>query len=222
VTGALLLLALGWSLLLGAAALAPRTGGAGFCAALAAGAALALATRADPPRRRPAAWLALLALGGVAGAGLQPAALAGIAHAGLALGLPAEAAPPQGRAPLWLWLAAVCLAPVFEELLYRERLLPELARRFGELPGLVLSSAAFALPHLEPWSVLGTFLVGLALGALMRRTAAVSLCIGLHAGLNLAALHPTAVRSLPACGAALVGAAALVAAAQLARRSGAP
>lgn len=218
-TGALLALAWGWGLLLVAAALVPRAGGSALPVALLAGAALALATRAHAPRRGPAARVALLALGGVAGVGLQPTALAGIAHAGLALGLPAQDAPPQGRAPLWLWVSAVLLAPVFEELLYRERLLPALAGRLGEGRGLVLSSAAFALPHLEPWSLLGTFLVGLALGALMRRTGAVGLCIGVHAGLNLAALQPTAVRSLPADGAALIGAAALAVATWLARRS---
>jgi hypothetical protein len=60
-------------------------------------------------------------------------------------------------------VSLVALAPIFEELVYRGRLLPALRARIRLLPAIVASSALFAIPHLDRWSVLGTFLVGLAL-----------------------------------------------------------
>ena len=46
---------------------------------------------------------------------------------------------------------------------------------------------AFALPHVQPWAVLGTFLVGCGLGSVERHSRRLGLCIGIHAGLNAAA-----------------------------------
>jgi membrane protease YdiL (CAAX protease family) len=67
-------------------------------------------------------------------------------------------------------------------------LLPPLCARLGAAPANDLTSGLFAIPHAEPWSVLGTFLVGLLLGAVYVASGSISLCIGLHAGLNLASL----------------------------------
>jgi membrane protease YdiL (CAAX protease family) len=120
-----------------------------------------------------------------------------------------------------LLVAVLGLAPVFEELLYRERLLLALRTRTGALLAVTISSLLFALPHLEPWSVLTTSLVGLALGALMLASGSVALCIGLHAGLNLAAIVcgiPPARFVLPERLALLCGLALLVVAALAARR----
>jgi membrane protease YdiL (CAAX protease family) len=130
----------------------------------------------------PAAALLAAAAGFVA----LPAWLAGAALAGAALGLaPPPPAPPPAPVD---WLAHALLAPLFEELLYRERLLPALRARLGAPFALVLSSAAFAAPHLEAWSVLTTFGVGLALGALLLASGRVGPSIAAHAGLNAAAL----------------------------------
>lgn len=186
---ALLLVFCSWSLLLVAGPLAQlglARDAALFATFLLATLLAVLVRPRRPPRRRSVSAL-LLGMGLLAGFATFPAWLGLIAGTGLALGLtPALPVPPGAGAPL-LWLSSVGLAPVFEELVYRERLLPALARRFGARSALVLSSAAFALPHLEPWTVLATFLVGLALGAVMQATGAVALCIGLHMGLNLAA-----------------------------------
>ncbi len=185
---AVLLLLSGWCLLLGAAALV-EIGVRREVALLAAfllGTLLVVATRPRGPRRG-ASWLVFWT-GLLAGFATFPAWVGLIAGIGLSLGLkPGLPNPPGAGTPL-LWITTVGLAPVFEELLYRERLLPALDRRLGALPAVGLSSAAFAVPHLEPWTVLATFLVGLGLGAVMLRTGAVVLCIGLHMGLNLAAL----------------------------------
>jgi membrane protease YdiL (CAAX protease family) len=109
-----------------------------------------------------------------------------VSWVGLGIGLEVRAA--TGRPSLAIVLASLGFAPVFEELLYRERLLPALRERFGAPLAVALSSLLFALPHVESWSLLGTFLVGLALGPVYLSSGSVGLCIGLHAGLNLAAL----------------------------------
>lgn len=173
------LLACVWCLLLcGAALRAPL--GASY---LACG-ALLLWTR---PRAglRPAPLAAALA--GAAGFVALPAWLALVWWIGTSLGWPPPAPLAPERTPA-AWLAHVVLAPLFEELLHRERILPALRARLGAPLALVLSSAAFAAPHLEAWSVLTTFGVGLALGGLFLATGRVGPCIAAHAGLNAAAL----------------------------------
>jgi membrane protease YdiL (CAAX protease family) len=106
---------------------------------------------------------------------------------GSAVGLePTGRRYPPGGQPLML-LGTLVLAPFFEELLYRERLLLALRDAIGAPLGITLSSVCFALPHLQGWSVLGTFVVGLFLGSAMLWTRSIALCIGIHAGLNLAA-----------------------------------
>jgi hypothetical protein len=87
-----------------------------------------------------------------------------------------------------LWAATILLAPLFEEFIYRDRLLPALDRGFGALPAVVVSSLLFAIPHLHPWRLLTAFLGGLALGATRRVSGSIALCIGLHSGFNAAAL----------------------------------
>jgi membrane protease YdiL (CAAX protease family) len=172
-----LLLASAWCLLLTGAALGAPLGAYLACAAL-----LAWTRPRAGARPEPLATLCCGAAGFVA----LPAWLAAAALAGRALGLPPPA--PPGPPDAAAWLAHVALAPAFEEWLYRERLLPALRARLGAPLALVLSSAAFAAPHLAAWSVLTTFGVGIALGSLFLATGRVAPCIAAHAGLNVAAL----------------------------------
>lgn len=80
-------------------------------------------------------------------------------------------------------LAGVVLAPVLEELFFRGVLCEGLARRHGTWTGIGLSSALFALAHLR-WPLFpGTFLFGLAMGAVQQRSHSILPCIVLH-GLN--------------------------------------
>jgi membrane protease YdiL (CAAX protease family) len=137
---------------------------------------------------------ALLAF--AAGAASLAPWVAVLAPVGRFLGLaPRPPAPPLGAA--WLpWISAGVLAPLFEELLYRERLLAALAPRVGRVAAVLLSSAAFAVPHLEPWSLLAAFACGLVLGALFCAARSVWPCVAYHAGANLAA----AVQGVPPAG----------------------
>jgi membrane protease YdiL (CAAX protease family) len=197
-----------WCLLLLGGALRPWLGDElARVACYAACAALVLAVRPRTRRRGPPS-LAGAALAGASGFTALPAWLAFVWVLGTGLGLPpprASAAGAGGSA----WLVHVTLAPLFEELLYRERLLPALRERIGAPLALVLSSALFAAPHLEPWSVLTTSCVGLALGGVFLATGRVELCIGYHVGLNAAALVcglPPARAALAPLGSALAGA----------------
>jgi membrane protease YdiL (CAAX protease family) len=185
---ALLLVLTAWSLLATQALLAPRLGrGAAVLISFAAVTALALASRPRSHNRATGRAAGLFAVGALAGFASYPAWIPLILAAGAAIGLRPTAPPPSPDDPLLL-VAMLGLAPIFEEVLYRERLLLALRARLGSGLAIAISSLAFALPHLEPWALLGTGLVGLALGALMLVGRSVALCIGVHAGLNLAAV----------------------------------
>lgn len=161
-------------------------------------------------RPRPGAGVSLTGAGLAAAAGFValPAWLASIFGVGRLLGLPPVPRAIVATAPVSAWLAQLALAPLFEELLYRERVLPALRARLGAPLALLLSSALFAAPHLEPWSVLTTFCVGLVLGGVFLATGRVELCIAYHAGLNGAVLVcglPPARAALAPLEAALLG-----------------
>ena len=55
----------------------------------------------------------------------------------------------------------IALAPVFEELLYRQRLLDPLRRRVGAAAAVTISSLLFAFPHLSPTRIAQTFVLTL-------------------------------------------------------------
>jgi len=185
---ALLLVLTAWSLLATQALLAPHVGRpAAVLLSFSAVTALVIATRRRERSRTTRRAVALAALGALAGFMSYPVWISLIGGIGVVLGLRPVPPPARPDDPLLL-VAVLGLAPVFEELLYRERWLLALRARIGGGFAVAISSLCFALPHLEPWSMLATGLVGLALGGLMLAGRSVALCIGLHAGLNLAAV----------------------------------
>ena len=146
------------------------------------------ARESRPEGRTGLQWTRALGLlaAALAGCAAYPACTFVIAQVGSAFGLP-PAAPtlPLGGDPA-MWVSLLVLGPIFEELLYRERLIGALRSRVGNATAIVVSSALFALPHFTAWSLLGTFLVGLGLGALYVRSRSVDVCIAVHVGLNSA------------------------------------
>jgi uncharacterized protein len=74
-------------------------------------------------------------------------------------------------------IVAVIIAPVIEEVLFRGLLLQRWALRWGTLTGVVLSSALFAIGHVE---VLGHFVFGVAMAALYLRTRSLWVPIAAH------------------------------------------
>jgi len=160
-------------------------------------AALLIVTRRPSlvrPRLPDVALLALTVTLGFAG---HLPLRAAIALLGFALGLAPIPAAPPGASGSPLLLAVVVAAPVFEELLYRERLLDAIAATPLRTGGAVfLTSALFALTHLTPWQMLGSFLVGVVLALIRRVSGTVTACIGFHVGLNLRSVWDCAVESL--------------------------
>ncbi len=209
-----------WTLL-AAGAVAREWIGRSYGVLLSFALATVLMLRARRPRGQATArvWpMTPLAL--AAGYVLLPACVFGIAKLGIAFGL--EPRPrTHHTGVVTALLSTLLLAPVFEELLYRERLLPELQRRIGSVAALILTSLLFALPHLEAWALLGTFLIGILLGTVMLAGGSVALCIAVHMGLNTAivASDLAAARvTLPPLAAALVGAPLMLGTLWLARR----
>ena len=129
-----------------------------------------------------------VALGAIVGWASHPLWVASISAAGLALGLAPRDQHGSQAVGAAVIAATLVLAPLFEEILYRGDLLTALRDRAGAPFAIVATSALFALPHLEAWSILGTFLVGLALGVTRVLAGSLAPCIGLHAGLNLASI----------------------------------
>ena len=208
-----------WTLLAFGALLAPRLGrDVAVFVSFAVVAALLLAVR--PARNRTARIPSVVVAGGLAGFASYPAWIVGIASLGIGIGLPTRLAEPPGAGSPLLWVAVLLGAPIFEELLYRERLLPALRAHLGTPIAVALSSLLFALPHLEAWNVLGAFAVGLLLGAVYLGTRSVALCIAYHAGLNSACLVsgvPPVDPVLDPISSALVGGALLALSLLLAR-----
>lgn len=124
----------------------------------------------------------LVVLAGSLLVGIVIASLIGVGLRQLGL---AATAHPNGAIGSAGGFAVVVLAPVFEELLYRERLLGVLRELWGWLPALVLSSALFALGHMDPAVMPIAFAGGLACGGVMLRTGSLAAVIGMHAGWNL-------------------------------------
>ena len=160
-------------------------------------AALLIVTRRPSLVRLRLSDAALLALTIALGFAGHSPLRAGIALVGLALGLAPSLAVPPGGSGLPLLVAVVVAAPVFEELLYRERLLDAIAATPLRMGGAVLlTSALFALTHLSPWQMLGSFLVGVVLALIRRVSGTVTACIGFHVGLNLRSVWDSAVEAL--------------------------
>lgn len=102
-------------------------------------------------------------------------------------------APGPGAAvdeSAFVLLAVVGLSPVFEEILYRDRLLRALRPLCGT-PGAVLASAVLgAVAHVQPAAMPVPLALGVVTGTLVVWTGSLPLAVGLHAGWNLAATAP--------------------------------
>jgi membrane protease YdiL (CAAX protease family) len=211
-----------WSLLLAGSLLGPLLGaGASVFVTFLLATVLLLATRSAGRPFSVTRAGAILSMGGLIGFAGYPAWAVLIGWTGTRLGLPQFEALEAPRTPLLL-VSTLVLAPLFEELLYRERLLAALSPLVGPAFAVLLSSGLFALPHVGSWKLLTTLLVGLVLGVAAHRGRSVVPCIGVHMGLNLAAVVcgvPPGRWLLPFPAAALVGFGGLWLLVRLARQS---
>jgi membrane protease YdiL (CAAX protease family) len=76
--------------------------------------------------------------------------------------------------------SALCIAPIYEELVFRGLLFPYLVKRGGLATGTVLVSAIFAAMHYHEPALLPLFLLSAALCLAYWRTGSLWVCIGMH------------------------------------------
>lgn len=143
---------------------------------------------------RPATWpwidtrASALAFSWIAGFSGYAALLYLIVVLGLSIGLEPQPASVAGPPSAWQVAKWLIVAPVLEELLYRERLYSALRPYVGSAMAVATSSLAFALPHPGVWGLLGALVVGGTLSGIYVISGSILLCIGFHVGLNAASL----------------------------------
>jgi membrane protease YdiL (CAAX protease family) len=91
------------------------------------------------------------------------------------------------RSGIFVFFAAVFVAPIIEELVFRGFLFKAWERRWGWILAAVLSSAVFAVYHRH---FVASFIAGLIHVAVFRRTGALSAAIIVHAVHNLCLSYP--------------------------------
>ncbi len=94
----------------------------------------------------------------------------------------------QESSILWYVLAAVIMAPVVEELIFRAMMLPRFSTSVGNIWAIVITAAIFGAIHDHiVWSSYA-FLLGLILGFVFVRSRSLLVNIALHLGYNLVSL----------------------------------
>ena len=86
--------------------------------------------------------------------------------------------------PWWLLLAGIVVAPVVEELFFRGFLYAGLAQRYSWRRAAVISSALFALIHLQPLAIPPIFILGYIFAYLYRRSGSIWPAVVMHVATN--------------------------------------
>lgn len=93
----------------------------------------------------------------------------------------------QGES-LWYILAAVVMAPILEEVIFRAMMLSRISTATGNVLAIILSSAVFGAVHGHiVWSTYA-FILGCFLGTVFVRTRSVKASIATHFGFNIVSL----------------------------------
>ena len=156
------------------------------------GAVLALclaAIDAYPIRRGPRPSFIRIIAAFAAGLTSLPLVSTIAAWSAVATGGPAPQLIVEARLPSpELVFVTVVLAPIFEEYIFRRRLLDALIPLCGRLPAVIASALVFSAFHVAPPLLAGTFLAGIVLALLRLSAQSLHVCIAYHIGLNVAAL----------------------------------
>jgi membrane protease YdiL (CAAX protease family) len=72
--------------------------------------------------------------------------------------------------PLWFFIVGVIFAPLVEEIFFRGFLFQGFRQRYGWIKAMLLSSAIFAIAHLDPVALIPTFVLGNVLAYLYHRS----------------------------------------------------
>jgi hypothetical protein len=90
----------------------------------------------------------------------------------------------QLESPVWFFLVGTVIAPVVEEIFFRGFLFQGFRQRYGWLPAILLSSAIFGAAHLDPVSLIPTFILGCVLAYTFHRSNSLWPGIIFHAAIN--------------------------------------
>ena len=82
-------------------------------------------------------------------------------------------------------LLIIVIAPVTEEIFFRGLIYPYLRSKFGEIKGLIANGLVFGLAHFSFWVFIPTFLGGIILGWIYRRTQSLYSAMLAHGVWNL-------------------------------------
>lgn len=74
------------------------------------------------------------------------------------------------ESPGWFFLVGIVFAPFVEEIFFRGFLFQGFRQKYGWVSAMLLSSAVFAAAHLDPVSLIPTFILGLVLAYLYHRS----------------------------------------------------
>jgi membrane protease YdiL (CAAX protease family) len=86
--------------------------------------------------------------------------------------------------PWWLLVAGVVVAPVVEEVFFRGFVFAGLCRRYNWQKAALISSALFAVIHLQPLSVIPIFILGYIFAYLYHRSNSIWPAILMHVSTN--------------------------------------
>lgn len=86
--------------------------------------------------------------------------------------------------PWWLLLAGIVVAPVVEELFFRGFVYAGLAERYSWRKAAVISSALFALTHLQLMAIAPIFILGYIFAYLYRRSGSIWPAVLMHVSTN--------------------------------------
>lgn len=90
----------------------------------------------------------------------------------------------QLESPVWLFVVGAIVAPIVEEIFFRGFLFQGFRQKYGWMPALLLSSAIFGAAHLDPVSLIPTFVLGCVLAVVYHRSNSVWPGILFHAAIN--------------------------------------
>lgn len=80
----------------------------------------------------------------------------------------------------WMMFTSIVIAPIMEEILFREILQDALMRKYGVFVGILIASAVFGIVHIIPQQVVNAFMIGIVLGYIYYRTGALLPVILIH------------------------------------------
>lgn len=88
------------------------------------------------------------------------------------------------ESPAWFFLVGAVFAPLVEEIFFRGFLFQGFRAKYGQVSAMLMSSGIFAIAHLDPASLIPTFILGNVLAYLYHRSNSVWPGVILHVLVN--------------------------------------